>query len=150
MNEDRDSLLRHYGESRTMLLAALNGLDDARMVEQTLDGWSVKDHLAHVVLWDELRASEVERISAGFKSAWKMTEAQVGAYNELGHELRTAHSLAQVLWEMEHSRDWLLRAIGEASERGLDGSLYGEAGLRSDHEMEHAGWIRAWRERNGY
>ena len=150
MAEDRDTLLEYYRESRAVLVAATDGLDRARMTERTLDGWSVKEHLAHVVLWDELRSSEVERISAGHESAWRMTEAHVDAYNEIGHELRKGLSLAQVMWELEHSRARLLRAIGEASARGLDGSLYGEAGLKSDHEMEHAGWIRAWRKRMGY
>jgi uncharacterized damage-inducible protein DinB len=148
--ENRATLLEHYRESRERLMKALDGLSDAHMTERSIDGWSVKDHLSHLVLWDELRAAEVERISSGFDSAWRMTEAQVATYNGLGHELREANSLAQVLWELEHSRARLLRAIGGASERGLDGSLYGEAGLKSDHEEEHAGWIRAWRERNGY
>ena len=39
------------------------------------DGWSVKDHLAHLALWDDIRAGEVERISAGHDSAWRMTGA---------------------------------------------------------------------------
>ncbi len=150
MAENRDELVGHYRGSRAELLAAVEGLDEARLTERTLDGWSVKEHLSHLVLWDELRASEVERISAGFDSAWRMTGAHVDAYNDLGHELRRDHSLAQVMWELEHSRRRLLDAIERAPERGLDGSLYGEAGLVSDHEQEHAGWIRAWRQRMGY
>ncbi len=112
--------------------------------------WSVKDHLAHLVLWDELRAAEVERISAGHASAWRTTEEQTHAYNELGHALRKDLSPQQILWELEHSRARLLRAIEAATPEGLDGSRYGEAGVRSDHEVEHAGWIKAWRQRTGY
>lgn len=150
MTEQPNELVEHYRRSRAELLAAIDGLDHTRMVERTLDGWSVKEHLSHLVLWDELRAREVERISAGFDTAWRMTEAHVNAYNELGHELRRDHSVDQVMWELEHSRRRLLAAIEQAPERGLDGSLYGEAGLLSDHETEHAGWIRAWRQRMGY
>jgi hypothetical protein len=150
MAGDRDSLLQHYRESRSALLQAIAGLSEQQMTERTLDGWSVKDHLSHLVLWDELRAAEVERISAGFASAWRMNGEQVGLYNALGHEVRGNHSLAQVMWEIEHSREQLLRAIEAATETGLDGSRYGEAALRSGHETEHAGWIRAWRQRMGY
>ena len=150
MGEDRSDLIEHYRRGRAELLAAIDGLDEIRMTERTLDGWSVKDHLSHLVLWDELRASEVERISAGFDTAWRMTGAHVNAYNDLGHELRQGHSLAQVVWELEHSRRRLLDAIQRAPARGLDGSLYGEAVLRSDHETAHAGWIREWRQRMGY
>ena len=147
MAEDRDALLNLYRETREDLLSALDGLSDQTMVETSLDGWSVKDHLAHLALWDDVRASEVARISAGHQSAWCMTDEQGTAYNDLGYELRRGLSLAQVLWELESSRQRLLDAIAAASARGLDASLYGEAGLRSEHEREHAGWIRHHRER---
>ena len=147
--EERSELLRHYRESRSDLLAAIAGLSEARMTEPTLEGWSVKDHLSHLVLWDELRAAEVERISAGFGSAWRMSEEQVAAYNQLGHELRGGLSTDQAMWELQRSRERLLQAIAEATEDGMDGSRYGEAGLRSTHEAEHAGWIREWRRRRG-
>jgi hypothetical protein len=32
------------------------------MLEPTIDGWSVKDHLAHMAFWDDLRAADIERI----------------------------------------------------------------------------------------
>lgn len=38
--------------------------------------------------------------------------------------------------------DGLNDAIAAATPRGLDGSLYGEAGLRSTHEAAHTGWIK--------
>src|SRR5687767_12754003 len=103
------------------------------MAEPSLDGWSVKDHLAHLALWDDIRASEVERISAGHESAWRMTGDQDEAYNAMSHALRAGLSLAQARWELTTSRQRLLDAIAAASPRGLDGSLYGEAGLRSGH-----------------
>ncbi|MEP6870942.1 MAG: DinB family protein [Anaerolineaceae bacterium] len=146
MFEDRDGLLKHYRETRTDLLAAIDGLSDELMVAPWLDGWSVKDHLAHLALWDDVRASEVARITAGHDSAWRMTDQQDGAYNSLGYELRAGLSLGQVLWELENSRRRLMDAIAVSAARGLDGSLYGEAGLHSGHEAEHAGWIRRHRE----
>ena len=149
MAEDRDALLQHYREMREELLSALHGLSDELMTEPSLDGWSVKDHLAHLALWDDIRASEVVRISAGHDSAWRMTEDEDAAYNALGHSVRRALSLDQVRWELERSRQGLLDAISSATPRGLDGSLYGEAGLRSSHDAEHAGWIKRWRAERG-
>lgn len=146
MAEDRDALLNLYRETREDLLSALDGLSDQAMVETSLDGWSVKDHLAHLALWDDVRASEVARISAGHQSAWCATDEQGTAYNDLGYELRRGLSLAQVLWELESSRQRLLDAIAAASARGLDASLYGEAGLRSGHEAEHTEWLSRHRE----
>jgi hypothetical protein len=150
MAEDRDDLLRHFRESRAKLLAAIDGLTDEQMSETTIDGWAVKDHLAHLALWDDLRAAEVERISAGHESAWKMTEEQDDAYNDTGYEIRRSMSPAQALWEVETSRRKLLDAIAAEPPEALDTSRYGSAGLRSDHENQHAGWLQRWRDDKGY
>src|SRR5712691_10769769 len=92
MAEKKDELLQHYRRTREGLMSAINGLSDEQMSEPSLDGWSVKDHLAHLALWDDLRAMEVERVSAGHESAWKFSEAQEDAYNEVGYELRRSMS----------------------------------------------------------
>jgi uncharacterized damage-inducible protein DinB len=149
MAEDRDGLLRHYRQTRDELLSAIDGLSDEVMTEASLDGWSVKDHLAHLAHWDDTRASEVVRISAGHDSAWRMSGDQDAAYNALAHELWLALPLEQVRWELATSRQRLLDAISSATARGLDASLYGEAGLRSSHEAQHAGWIKRWRDERG-
>ncbi|MBI4570936.1 MAG: DinB family protein [Chloroflexi bacterium] len=149
MTEDRDGLLRDYRRMREELLAAVDGLSEELMTEPSLDGWSIKDHLAHLAVWDEIRASEVVRVSVGHDSAWRMTGDQDAAYNALAYDLRRALSLGQVRWELETSRQRLLDAISSATARGLDGSFYGEAGLRSLHETEHTGWIKRWRGEKG-
>jgi uncharacterized damage-inducible protein DinB len=145
MTENRDDLLRHYRESREKLLAAIDGLTDDQMSERSIDGWSVNDHLAHLALWDDIRAAEVERISAGHESAWKMTDEQDEALNAAGHELRRSLSAAQARWELESSRRKLNAAIAAATAPGLDPSRYGAAPLRSEHEGQHAGWLQRWR-----
>lgn len=146
---DREALRQHYAQLREELLAAIDGLSDALMSEPSLDGWSIKDHLAHIALWDDLRASDVTRISSGHESAWRMTEDQGDTYNTLGHALRQAWSVKQARWELTASRQRLLEAIAIATPRGLDASLYGEASLRTTHEAEHTDWIRRWRAEKG-
>jgi uncharacterized damage-inducible protein DinB len=143
--EEREDLLRHYRESRAKLLAALDGLTDEQMTEPSIDGWAVKDHLAHLALWDDLRAAEVERISAGFESAWRMTEQQDEALNATGYEARRSMSARQARWELESSRRRLLDALTAASPGALDATRYGAAGLKSGHEDQHSGWIARWR-----
>ena len=147
--EDKEGLLQHYRNSRAHLRSALDGLIDAQLSEPSLDGWSVKDHLMHIALWDDIRTSEVARISAGHDSVWRMTGEQDGTYNMLAHELRLGLSVEQAHWELETSRQRLLDAIASATPRGLDPSLYGEAGLSSTHETQHTAWIKRWREEKG-
>jgi len=149
MAEDRDALLGHYRSMREAMLSAIRGLSDELMTEVSLDGWSVKDHLAHIAFWDDLRADEVARISAGHDAAWRMSSEQDEVFNDLGYEFRRAMSLDQVRWEHARSGERLLEAIASATERGLDASLYGEAGLRTSHESEHVEWIRRWRDEKG-
>ncbi len=149
MPEDRDALLQHYRDTRRTLLDAIEGLSHDALTERTLDGWSVKDHLAHLALWDDLRAAEVARISAGYDSACRITAEQVAAFNALSTEARWDLSLDQVRWEFATSRQRLLDAIAAATPRGLDTSLYGEAGLHSGHEEEHTAWITRWRAARG-
>jgi hypothetical protein len=150
MTEERDDLLRHYREAQGKLRAAIEGLTDEQMSETTIDGWAVKDHLAHLALWDDLRAAEVERLSAGFEAAWKMTEEQDEALNTSGYEIRRSMSPAQAKWEVERSGRKLLEAIASAPPAALDASRYGAAGLRSNHLNDHAGWIARWRGEKGY
>ena len=149
MAEDRDLLLRNYRQMREEMLSAIEGLSDELMTERSLDGWSVCDHLAHIAVWDDIRAGEVERISAGHGSAWRMSGEQDAAYNDLTYALRQGMSVDQVRWELAKSRERLLEAISSAPPRGLDASLYGEAGLNSTHEAAHADWIRRWRAERG-
>src|SRR5215472_16416023 len=150
MAENRDDLLRHYRASREKLLAAIDGLTDDQMSEHSIDGWAVKDHLAHLALWDDMRADDVERISAGFDSVWKMTEKQDEDHNATGYELRRSMSPAQARWELDRSRRKLLDAIEAAPTEALDPALYGAAGLVSHHEDQHAGWIERWRGEKGF
>lgn len=149
MAEDRDALRQHYQRMREKLLAAIDGLSDELMIEPSLDGWSIKDHLAHLALWDDVRAAEIERISAGHDSAWRMNDEQDAAYNALGYALRRDLSLEQAGWELARSRERLLQAIAAATPAGLDASRYGEAGLWSTHEAQHTGWIERWRAERG-
>jgi len=145
MPEDKEALIAHYRRMREGLLAAIDGLSDEQMAERTLDGWSVKDHIAHLAFWDDIRAADVKRASAGHESVWRMTPEQEAAFGVLAHDLRRDISLAQARWELAVSHHRLLEALAAATARALDPSLYGDAALRSTHEAEHTGWIARWR-----
>jgi uncharacterized damage-inducible protein DinB len=149
LDDRRQALFSHYRQIRAELTAAFEGLSEAQMVEPSIDGWSVKDNLAHIALWDDFRADEIRRISAGFESVWRMPAENDEALNDIAAIPRRALSLRQVLWEFECSRQRVLDVIAAASERGLDDGLYGNAPLRTGHDLEHAEYIRAWRQKRG-
>ena len=150
MTEDRNALLERYRQMRTEFLAAINGLTEAQLIERSHNGWSVKDHMAHIAFWDELRATEVERMSEGFESAWRLTPEQDETLNAMVTQARWDHSLDQVRWEFALTKQRFLDVLARATPEALDAAKYGEAGLTSGHEAEHAGWIREWRAEKGY
>jgi hypothetical protein len=150
MAEDKDGIIRTYKRTREELLTAIDGLSDAQMTETSIDGWSVKDHLLHLAFWDGIRAGEVARISAGYDSVWKLTDEQDDQLNAMAYDAKKDISLDQAKWEFERSRQQLLNVLDHVTERGLDGSLYGDAGLYSGHEAQHTEWIKKWRFDKGY
>jgi hypothetical protein len=153
---DIDAILERYNEVRNDFLSAIDGLNDELMTEPSLDGWSVKDHLVHLAAWDDLRTSEIIRVSAGHEPAWprSMTRDHVQSFNALIHDLRQDLSLAQARWEFDTSRQRVLDAIRTAPPRGLEASHYGHVGVGNlsnigGHEAEHTDMIRHWRARRG-
>lgn len=145
----KEEVLETYRRSRARLLSAIEGLTDDQMTERSLDGWSVNDHLAHLAVWDDLRADEVTRISAGHGSTWRMSQQQDADFNAIAYDLRRSLSVDQVKWELANSRRRLMSALEAATRQGLDASRYGEAGLLSGHEAMHAEWIERWRSERG-
>jgi hypothetical protein len=149
LESTRDEVTRHLLTTRAELTQAIDGLSREQLIAPSIDGWSVKDHLAHLAFWDELRANEILRISAGYETAWPLSIDISEAVNAIVQPCRSRLSLPQVLWELESARRRVLDAVAAANERGLDGGLYGEAGLRTTHDLAHAAYIRDWRARAG-
>ena len=146
------ALVLAYEASRAELMKAIDGLGEAQMEERSIDRWSVKNHLAHIVQWDELRYLEINRISHGYQSLLRgMTDEQVEAFNAMSTALRNSMPWAQLRWELDTSRARVLDAIRNITADGLDESRYGEAGLSGGarHEQEHAEIIRRWRVAKG-
>jgi biotin operon repressor len=153
VEEGRAALLQGFTQSRAALLAAIEGLTEEQMVEQSIGDWSVKDHLLHVAQWDEWRSFEIRRVSQGFQAAHPaMDPAANEALNVASTEQRRFMSVAQARWELEFSRSEVMAAIEQITEAGLDVSRYGEVGLQGGHEHElgHAETIQRWRTEHGY
>lgn len=146
----REELTNAFRKSRAELETALEGLTEEEMLEPSIDGWSVKDHLAHISQWDEMRSVEISRISAGYPAAVPpMDDEQVDEFNNLHARLRRGWSLERVRGELEFTRSRVLEAIARSTEAGLDQSRYQEVGLEggAGHESEHAAVIRRWKEK---
>jgi hypothetical protein len=83
------------------------------------------------------------------RQRWKGTPAQDEAFNQIAVAWRAPLSLEQILWELNRARDRVLNAISSMSNDELARVLADRLPLQTGHESEHAGFIRAWRERRG-
>jgi hypothetical protein len=141
-------LLTELVSSRGILLDAVDNLSDKQMVLPINDGWSIKDHLIHVTVWDEMRFFEISRIARGGQASFPDIE-DVDWLNEPTVAMRRKLSLKQVIWDLAYARDLVLQAVAICPEDRLDNRFFEGIGLEGGaaHDREHADIIQAWRKK---
>lgn len=151
----QQQLIAELDHAADQVAAAISGLTDEQMSRPTIDGWSVKDHLAHLTFWHEMRFFEVSRIARGGRSGFPITEVVDGVdpideINERFSSNRRSLSLAQVLSDLDFARVMVRQAIVACPEDRLNLSLYEEIGPNGvGHDIAHAEMITAWRQKEG-
>lgn len=149
----RDQLLVEMDAARDRVNDAIASLSEEQMAIPGIDGWSVKDHLAHLTLWHEMRFFEVSRMARGGRAGFPATDIVAGVdpideINERFAANRRGLPLAQVLADLDFARAMVRQAIEDCPEDRLDLSLYEEIGPNgAGHDGEHAEMIAAWRKR---
>ena len=131
------------------LTEALDGIPEERLTEPGAVGaWSVKDVMGHLAFWDEQALLAAERHLAGQPPA---AVPDVQAMNEREAAARTVRTVAEQRAEMERAHELIVALLD--SRLPLDPSTVGLCGCLEEstyqHYDEHAGQIRAWRERVG-
>jgi DinB superfamily len=149
----RDQLLLEMDAARDRVNEAIAGLADDQMSRPDLDGWSVKDHLAHLTFWHEMRFFEVSRIARGGRAGFPVTDVGAGVdpideINERFAANRRGLALPQVLADLDFAREMVRQAVATCPEDRLNVSLYEEIGQNgAGHDIAHADMITAWRRR---
>jgi hypothetical protein len=147
----RANLLARVQAARADLLTAVEGLSNDQMLTPSLDGWSARDHLAHIAAWDELRYYEVMRVVRGQPALYHdlRDDHEVQDVNRAFVYFRRNLNPEEILREMEFSRGRVLELLEKVPEDRLAEAAEGRMRIRraADHDMDHARQIRAWRER---
>ena len=143
-------LITELEHSRAELLRAIGGLSEEQMTCPEINGWSVKDHLAHLTVWDEMRFFEISRIARGGEAGFPVTE-EIDWLNEPTVVMRRKLSLKQVIIDLAYARDLVLQAVAICPEDRLDPTLYEDIGIEGGvaHDRSHAETIVAWRQKEG-
>jgi uncharacterized protein (TIGR03083 family) len=126
------------------------GLADAELVEPgVVDGWSVKDILAHVTTWEQEALEHLPLIIAGGTPPRYAEQGGIDAFNARATEAGRRRSLAEVLARRDETHARLLDFIRGQPPGTFGGRTRARRRLRLDtygHYPEHTAAIRAWRE----
>jgi uncharacterized protein (TIGR03083 family) len=151
---DRQQLLRQLDKAWTAFNASYAGLSDAQLTEPgVMDGWSVKDILAHVTTWEEEALKYLPLIAAGGRPPrYSTLYGGIDAFNAQMTAQKQGLSLADVLRQLDETHQRLVAYIHGAPEALFTQETRFRRRLRLDtysHYPIHTKAIRAWRERKG-
>jgi L-alanine-DL-glutamate epimerase-like enolase superfamily enzyme len=154
------ALLAQIEAAWSELTQAISQLDDAQLAEQDANGWTVKDHLAHLIPWVAGIAALLRR-----QPRWAAMGAENGVHppipideiNNLLHQQRVNRSFRSILLELADTHGRLLTALGTLTDVDLYRPYaYFQPGEFTDldrpilswilgntveHYREHLGWI---------
>jgi uncharacterized protein (TIGR03083 family) len=159
--QTKADLLRHLTADRQALEEVINGRSDAELTRPGPEGWSVKDHLAHIAAWERsglaLLAGESRPAAVGLSDEL-FAEGEDDVVNDEVRKRDADKSLAEVLAEFRRVRASTIAAVTALSDEDLrrpysyyqpndpDNSqtpvIETLVGNSSEHDVEHTEWIK--------
>jgi hypothetical protein len=157
--QTKDELLHHLSTDRQQLEQAISGLSEEELTRPGPEGWSVKDHLAHIVVWEKsglaLIAGEDRAAAVGID--WDLYEnGEPDVQNDVIYQQHKDRSLDDVLAEFRQVRAKTIEAVSALSDDDLRKpySAYQPSdsdnetpvidyiiGNSTEHDLEHLEWI---------
>jgi hypothetical protein len=136
-------------------LLSLEGLVDSIPPDdltRPLTDWSVKDHLAHIVSWEQRALAAVmdqpaHQVMGISEAAWARDEHDINAALHALHVVKTVDEVRNE-WRSVHAS--LVGAVEGLTDEELSGTVPNSkgklvdviAGNTYEHYEEHEGWIR--------
>ncbi|MGB2696186.1 MAG: DinB family protein [Dehalococcoidia bacterium] len=161
---DKDELLQRIQRSRAALEQTISQLSDAQLVAPgPSEGWSARDHLAHLTIWEQGLAALLQGhpryTTMGLDEQTYLNTDEVGL-NEIIYQHNKDRSLTEVLAAFQQAHQQVLAALAgltdadlfltyshdQPDEPGEDSGapiLGWIAGNTYDHYAEHQAWIQA-------
>ena len=138
-------------DARKELMTSINGLAEDHMESLLPDGWSVKDILAHLAMWEEAALPDMRRAARGDKTALGAWDHSFDdQWNNIHFALRKSFPLRQVLTELAESRRGTMDFLESLDvERFAGGFIANTSAIHARHDREHAEQIRNWRQQQG-
>ena len=159
---NKDEILDALEDGREQFLDAIEGLSDEALLEPgVIEGWSIRDMLYHLCMWEAELIKLLWQAAYGEKpSTMHFTQVDVDATNAAWLELSRDRPLEHVLEDFEAVRKQTARRVEAFNDKDLeDPKRYPWlkerplwewiAGDSFEHEAEHAAQVRLWREGRG-
>ena len=145
---NKRELLEDIRRDQASFDAILARLDAARMTAPAMDnGWSPKDLLAHLAVWERTCAAWLEAVARGETPA--RPEVGDDAFNARAYDASKDAPLAEVRRATDSARRAILDAVAALSDADLaDEARFGwpawqmVASNTSEHYREHMGELR--------
>lgn len=142
MAADKAGVISEYREAYRALRAALDRLGEAQMTTPFMDGWSVREVLAHILGWHQQLALGLERMAQGQRPVPEGVDwSDVQGWNERFAREAAGRSPRDLLQELEWATERFLKAL-----EALPDDRFGEgktanriaANAGYEHFREHA------------
>jgi hypothetical protein len=147
---EREALIKDLDGEYESLYGVLMSLSDADKTCPMLDGWSVKDILAHIAGWLREGTKALEGLARGEQGTEESLDDDVDARNARFVEEWRDASVQEVQTELHLAKNVFARALRALpEERFAEGQearrlVYGEG---IDHFSEHGKQIWKWKAR---
>jgi uncharacterized protein (TIGR03083 family) len=159
--QTKADFLYHLTADRKALEDVINGRSEAELTRPGAEGWSVKDHLAHIAAWERsglaLLAGENRAAAVGISDEL-FNEGETDDSNEEVRRHDADKSLAEVLSEFRRVRASTIAAVTDLSDEDLQRpySYYQPndsennqtpvieslTANSTEHDLEHTEWIK--------
>ena len=153
--QDQAALLARIHPARVGLEHTIEQLSEAQLtVPRDQAGWSAKDHLAHLVVWEQKTLAQLEdrpphEVFGLDRARYEATDVE--GLNALARRRDQDRPLPEVLAAFRRSHEQLIAALagpagaalfGPTRRADADALLASVAGNTYEHYPEHTTWIR--------
>jgi hypothetical protein len=156
---DKREIIHTLNETRKDFLETIEGIPEESMLEAgVVDGWSIKDLLAHIALWESELVKLLWETSMGASpTTAHFKRLSVDKLNERWYQENKDRPLERIMADFEGVRKQTLRRVEAFTDEDLtepgrfpwlkDAPLWKWIANDSfEHESEHLVQIKAWRE----
>lgn len=158
----KEELMGALEDERERFLDAIDGLSDEALEQPgVVDGWSIKDLLTHLTMWEAELIKLLWQAKQGQKpSSVHFSHVAVDELNARWQKEMQDRSLERVMADFHSVRNQTIRRVEAFSDKDLnDANRYSWLGNRPlwewvagdsfQHEAEHREQISAWRKMQG-